>query len=62
MSVKLKKLYKTSRERIIETHTNSTICTVSNKEKRKKVLEMLNSGTGFEGFTPPFFLNPPLEK
>lgn len=61
-SRKSSKPYKTLKNQIIETATNFVIYKISDKKERATVLEMLNNGTGFEGSTPPFFLNPPMEK
>ena len=49
------KLYKSSKGFIVESSTRQNIIFVNNRRKRDNLLKLLNSGSGFNGFTPQFF-------
>jgi len=56
------KMYKFVRGYIVEELTKQKIYKITEKSLRTELLNKLNSGSGFDGQTPPFMCNPPIEK
>lgn len=43
---------------VVETDSNLIIKQFNQKKEAVKLLRLLNSGSGFQGFTPPFVVAP----
>lgn len=56
------KLYVSKNNVVIEVSTNQKLFKINKKHVRHNYLKRLNSGSGFCGFTPKFFIYPFIEK